>query len=87
MLKIMEDIYFCESKHFLLNEYQRIKEENITHIILAEHIPLSSRHFKTFHINFNGESPETIPYRICPRVSDFLREVLLLKGKLLLVNN
>lgn len=38
-------------------------------------------------INFNHESPENMIYRLCPRVSDFLREVLLFKGKLLFVNN
>lgn len=44
--------------------------------------------FKVFEIDLNTHRfLETLMYRLCPRISDCLREVLLLKGKLLFVNN
>ena len=83
----MEDIYFCDSLTSLKDE-EKIQNENITHIITTESMELLiSKNYNIFFVDFNGESPENTAYRLCPRVSDFLREVLLLKGKLLLINN
>ena len=54
MLKIMEDIYFCEGTQTIFQEEQKIRESNITHIIVAENTSLSTRYFKILKINFNG---------------------------------
>jgi hypothetical protein len=82
LLKIMEDIYFCEEDYFHRNRSHIVKE-GISHIIAT--FPASK--FFSLIVNIGGENINTLPFRLAARVSDFLREVLIFKGKLLFVNN
>lgn len=87
LMKIMEDIYFCENVSLLKTSEQKLKDENITHIVAACPLDFLKTRFNVLTITFNEEPVESVAYRLCPRVSDMLREVLLLKGKLLFVND
>jgi hypothetical protein len=82
----MEDIFFCES--IALNEggYDKIKELKITHVVTTLNHPLLTR-FNTLIINFSECGLAGLAFRLAPKISDFLREVLLLKGKLLFIND
>lgn len=69
----MEDIYFCENLQSLVQHPNKLKEENITHVIGAECLSALPSTLCLFQLNINGESLNSIAYRLCPRVSDFLK--------------
>lgn len=82
LLRIMEDIYFCEEDFFREGRSQIVKE-GISHVVAT--FPVSK--FLSLVVHPSGENIMTLPLRLAARVSDFLREVLIFKGKLLFVND
>ena len=82
----MEDIFFCESVALADGGYEKIKELKITHIVTTLRHPLLSR-FNTLIIGLTECGLAGLAFRLAPRISDFLREVLLLKGRLLFIND
>lgn len=85
-MRVMEDIFFCESVALADGGYEKIKELKITHIVTTLRHPLLSR-FNTLIIGLGECGLAGLAFRLAPRISDFLREVLLLKGRLLFIND
>lgn len=85
-MRIMEDIFFCENINVNDEGYQKIKELKITHIITTNPDPLLAR-FNTIRLEFNNINLAHLAFRLAPKISDLLREVLLLKGRLLFIND
>lgn len=63
-----------------------MKELKITHVITTINHPLLLR-FNTLCISFENINLASLAFRLAPRISDLLREVLLLKGRLLFIND
>ena len=53
MMKIMEDIYFCEKESYLTVYEDRIKQEGITHVIIEEGANVNRDLFKVLSIQAN----------------------------------
>ena len=87
IIKIMEDIYFLQGGDRQHIDGDELRQEGITHIIVDHQQMHTIRHahmFKIMAITSTTGSP--IIYRLCPHVSDILRQVLLFKGKLLFIS-
>jgi len=85
-MRIMEDIFFCENINLQDGGYQKMKELKITHVVTTQTHPLLLN-FNTLQIAFSNLNLASLAFRLSPRISDLLREVLLLKGRLLFIND
>jgi hypothetical protein len=85
-MRIMEDIFFCENINLLDGGYEKMKELKITHIVTTINHPLLTK-FNTLLLSFKGINLAHLAFRLAPKISDLLREVLLLKGRLLFIND
>ena len=85
LLRIMEDIYFCQDT-FFVNHNDRIRKEGITHVITSSN-HLLQNFFVSLIIPNTDKHSKVLASELCPKISDLLREVLLFKGKLLFVND
>lgn len=63
-----------------------MKELKITHVVTTLKHPLLTK-FNTLLLEFNSISLAQLAFRLAPKISDMLREVLLLKGRLLFIND
>lgn len=85
-MRIMEDIFFCDNINLLEGGYEKIKELKITHIVTTIDHPLLKK-FNTLLLSFQKINLAHLAFRLSPKISDLLREVLLLKGRLLFIND
>ena len=63
-----------------------MKELKISHVVTTSNHPLLLR-FNTLIIDFEDIKVANLAFRLAPKISDLLREVLLLKGRLLFINH
>lgn len=63
-----------------------MKELKITHIVTTMDHPFLKR-FNTLQLSFHHINLAHLAFRLSPKISDLLREVLLLKGRLLFIND
>lgn len=63
-----------------------MKELKITHIVTTINHPLLKK-FNTMMLSFKKINLAHLAFRLAPKISDLLREVLLLKGRLLFIND
>jgi len=87
-MKIMNDIYYCDNESYFTANPQKFKKEGITHVISSQ----PNQHFLNVFVIKQLKKNDfyttmSLAFKLCPRISDILREVLLVKGKLLFVNN
>jgi hypothetical protein len=85
-MRIMEDIFFVENINLMDGGYDKLKELKITHVVTTIDHPLLQK-FNTLLLSFRGVNLAHLAFRLAPKISDLLREVLLLKGKLLFIND
>ena len=71
-MRVMEDIFFCESISIADGAYEKIKELHITHVVTTLTHPLLAR-FNTLMVEFAECGLAGLAFRLAPRISDFLR--------------
>jgi hypothetical protein len=88
LMKIMNDIYYCDNEAYFTANPHKFKREGITHVIASQPDPHFLNVFVIKQLKKNDfYTTMSLAFKLCPRISDILREVLLVKGKLLFVNN
>lgn len=73
-MKIMNDIYYCDSEAYFLANPQRFLKEGITHVIASQPNPNFLNVFVVKQLKKNDfYTTMSLAFKLCPRISDILR--------------